>query len=141
MAKRAHTGWAITAASLPMFAVALNNLVVTNALPQIANEFSATQTELQWVVSAYILAFAGLLLTGAALGDRYGRRRVFILALLLFTVGSVGCALSGSIATLIVARIVQGMGAAAVQPLSLTLVAAAVPARKRNAALGVWGGV
>ncbi|MEV6802721.1 MFS transporter [Micromonospora rifamycinica] len=136
-----HTGLGLLAASVPMFMVALDNLVVTNALPSIRNELDATEVELQWVVNAYVLAFAGLLLTGAALGDRFGRRRTFVGGIVLFIVGSIGSALSGSIGLLIAARVVQGVGAAAVQPLSLTLVAGAVPPGRRNAAIGLWGGI
>ncbi|MFB4308121.1 MFS transporter [Actinomadura sp. GTD37] len=133
--------WGIAAASVPMFMVALNNLVVTNALPDIRADLDATVTGLQWVVNGYILAFAGLLLTGAALGDRYGRRRVFIGGIVLFCVGSVACALSASVPALVAARVLQGAGAAAVQPLSLVLLASAVPESKRSAAVGLWGGV
>ncbi|TCO60616.1 MFS transporter [Actinocrispum wychmicini] len=141
VARRVAPGWTILAASVPMFMVSLNNLVVTNALPAIRKDFGTDVTDLQWVVNGYVLAFASLLLTGAALGDRYGRRQVFLIGVALFTVGSVACALSDSIPALITARVVQGVGAAAVQPLSLTLLAAAVPEQKRSAALGLWGGV
>ncbi|WP_199191214.1 MFS transporter [Amycolatopsis sp. CA-126428] len=138
----ARTGWVIIASSVPMFLVSLNNLVVTNALPAIGTSLGISRvTDLQWVVNGYILAFAGLLLTGAALGDRYGRRAVFAGALVVFAVGSAGCALAPDAGLLVAARAVQGMGAAAVQPLSLTLVAGAVPAAKRSVAIGLWGGV
>ncbi|MFI9161988.1 MFS transporter [Kitasatospora aureofaciens] len=141
MTGRARTGLAFLAASLPMLMVSLNNLVVTNALPEISRDLSVGVAQLQWVVNGYILAFAGLLLTAAALGDRYGRRAVFLAGIALFGAGSVGCALSGSVTTLVAARVVQGLGAAAVQPLSLTLVAEAAPANRRSAAIGLWGGV
>ncbi|GAA0637486.1 hypothetical protein GCM10010174_69050 [Kutzneria viridogrisea] len=139
--RRVKPGFAILAASVPMFMVSLNNLVVTNALPAIRKDFSAEVSNLQWVVNAYVLAFASLLLTGAALGDRYGRRTVFVIGVVVFSLGSVECALANSLTTLVIARVVQGIGAAAVQPLSLTLLAAAVPERRRSAALGLWGGV
>jgi EmrB/QacA subfamily drug resistance transporter len=141
MAKKPSTVLAIAGASLPMFMVSLNNLVVTNALPDIAKSLTISVTGLQWVVNAYILTFAGLLLTGSALGDRYGRRRVFLAGILLFSLGSIGCALATSGDMLIAARVLQGAGAAAVQPISLTLVVGAVPATKRSAAVGLWGGV
>jgi EmrB/QacA subfamily drug resistance transporter len=124
-----------------MLMVSLNNLVVTNALPAISSDLSTTISQLQWVVNGYVLAFAGLLLTAAALGDRYGRRRVFLYGIALFAAGSVGCALSHSVTMLVGARVVQGVGAAAVQPLSLTLVADAVPETRRSATIGMWGGV
>ncbi|WDM17592.1 MFS transporter [Streptomyces lavenduligriseus] len=133
--------WALIATSLPMFMVSLDNLIVTNALPEISREFGVRQSELQWVMNGYVLAFAGLLLASAALGDRFGRRRVFLAGVALFTASSIACALAGSVGTLIAARIVQGAGAAAILPVSLTLAVAAVPRRQRNMAVGVWGGV
>lgn len=141
MTKRVPVGWAIVASSIPMFIVALNNLVVTNALPQISKDFSASITDLQWVINAYVLAFAGLLLTSAALGDRYGRKLVFLVGVGVFTVGSVGCALATSTGALIGARVVQGIGAAAILPLSLTVLAAAVSPKMRSAAIGIWSGI
>nr|WSZ99709.1 MFS transporter [Streptomyces sp. NBC_00857] len=141
MAGPARTVWPFMAASLPMLLVSLNNLVVTNALPEISTDLGTTVSELQWVVNGYILAFAGLLLTAAALGDRYGRRAVFLGGIMVFAIGSAGCALSDSTTTLVLARVVQGLGAAAVQPLSLTLVAGAVPEHARSTAIGLWGGV
>lgn len=135
------TAAAIAAASLPMFMVSLNNLVVTNALPAIAKNLTISIADLQWVVNSYILAFAGLLLTAAALGDRYGRRRVFLTGIALFSLGSVACALATTGTALIAARVLQGVGAAAIQPLSLTLVVGAVPAVRRSAAIGLWGAV
>ncbi|MDG9722026.1 MULTISPECIES: MFS transporter [unclassified Streptomyces] len=133
--------WALIATSLPMFMVSLDNLIVTNALVDIGKDFDVKQSELQWVMNGYVLAFAGLLLAGAALGDRFGRRRVFLSGVVLFTVSSVGCALAGSVETLIAARVLQGAGAAAILPVSLTLAVAAVPRAQRNMAVGVWGGV
>ncbi|OLZ52382.1 MFS transporter [Amycolatopsis coloradensis] len=124
-----------------MFMVALDNLVVTSALAKIAEDFGVRQSTLQWVVNGYVLAFAGLLLAGAALGDRFGRRRVFLLGIALFTVASAACAISGSVETLVAARVLQGAGAAMILPVSLTLAVAAVPEKQRNMAVGVWGGV
>ncbi|WP_284581901.1 DHA2 family efflux MFS transporter permease subunit [Streptomyces sp. 2P-4] len=128
----------ITATSVPMFMVALNNLVVSTALPTLARDLSADTQDLQWFVNAYVLAFACLLLTGAALGDRFGRRRVFLLGIGLFTAASVYCGLCDTTAELIAGRTAQGVGAAAVMPLSMTLLAQAVPANRRNLALGLW---
>ncbi|MEV2274686.1 MFS transporter [Nocardiopsis sp. NPDC049922] len=132
---------AIVATALPMFMVALDNLIVTHALPQIRAEFGGGQSQLQWVVNAYVLAFAGLLMAGSALGDRFGRRGVFAVALTVFTLASVWCATASSLGELMLARALQGAGAAAVLPLSLTLAAAAVDLRHRNAAIGAWGGI
>ncbi|WP_147793845.1 DHA2 family efflux MFS transporter permease subunit [Cellulomonas sp. Y8] len=132
---------ALLAASLPMFMATLDNLVVTSALPVLQAELGATLTDLQWVVNAYTLAFATLMIAAATLGDRWGRRRTFLGGIAVFTLGSIAAALAGSPDALIAARALQGVGAAAVMPLSLTLLAAAVPASRRAMAIGVWGGV
>ncbi|MFC9325011.1 MFS transporter [Kitasatospora sp. NPDC057015] len=132
---------ALLATSVPMFMVSLDNLVVTNALNEMSADLRVGQSELQWVVNGYVLAFAGLLLAGAALGDRFGRRRVFLGGVALFTLGSAACGLSGTAEQLIAARALQGAGAAAILPVSLTLAVAAVPAARRALAVGVWGGV
>jgi EmrB/QacA subfamily drug resistance transporter len=114
---------------------------VTNALPVIKTELGASLTDLQWFVNAYTLAFAALLLTASAIGDRLGRRRIFLAGIALFTAASAACALATEPWMLICARAVQGVGAAAVMPLSLTLLSAAVPAKMRSAAIGIWGGI
>src|SRR5439155_27326323 len=101
----------------------------------------ASISQLEWTVNAYTLTFAVLLLTGAALGDRFGRRRMFVLGLLLFTGASVAAALSTSANALDIARAVQGVGGAIVTPLTLTILSAAVPAERRGLALGIWGGI
>ncbi|WP_160049994.1 MULTISPECIES: MFS transporter [unclassified Nocardiopsis] len=132
---------AVVAIAVPMFMVALDNLIVTHALPQIRAEFGGGQSQLQWVVNAYVLAFAGLLMAASALGDRFGRRRVFAVAVAVFTLASAWCATSSSLGELMAARVLQGAGAAALLPLSLTLTAAAVRPEHRNAAVGAWGGV
>jgi EmrB/QacA subfamily drug resistance transporter len=119
--------------------VSLDNLVVTTAVPVIRRDLHATISQLEWTVNAYTLTFAVLLLPAAALGDRLGRRRVFVWGLALFTVASAAAALAPSAGALIAARAVQGVGGAAVLPLSLTLLTSAVPASRRGAALGVWG--
>ncbi|MFD5268073.1 MFS transporter [Streptomyces sp. NPDC058335] len=132
---------AVVACSVPMFMVALDNLVVSTALHTLAVDLRANTQELQWFVNAYVLSFACLLMTGAALGDRFGRRRVFVAGVVLFTMASAGCGLADSSGELIAFRAVQGLGAAAVMPLSLTLLSQAVPERLRGMALGVWSGV
>jgi EmrB/QacA subfamily drug resistance transporter len=132
---------ALVAASLPMFMATLDNLVMTGALPVISADLRPTVEQLQWFVNAYTLAFATLMLPAAALGDRFGRRRVFVGGVALFTLASVAAALAGTAEALVAARAVQGAGAAAIFPLSLTLLVAAVPASRRALAIGVWGGV
>ena len=132
---------ALTAASLPMFMSTLDNLVMTSALPVIQADLGASIEQLQWMVNAYTLTFATLMLTAATLGDRWGRRRVFLGGIALFTLASIGSALATSAGALILARAVQGAGGAAIMPLSLTLLAGAVPVSRRAMAIGVWGGV
>ena len=132
---------AILAASLPMFMATLDNLVMTTALPVVQADLGASVGELSWFVNAYTLTFATFMLPAATLGDRLGRRRVMLAGVVLFTLASIAAALSTSADALIAARAVQGLGAAAIMPLSLSLLASAVPANKRAAAIGIWGGV
>ncbi len=132
---------AIVAASLPMFMATLDNLVMTNALPSIRLDLGATVEELQWFVNAFTLSFASFILMAAALGDRFGRRTVFVIGIVVFTIASVFSALSYEPWMLIVSRAVQGFGAAAVMPLSLTLLVGSVADRFRPLAIGVWGGI
>lgn len=132
---------AIVAASLPMFMATLDNLVVTSALPVIARDLDATIEQLQWVVNAYTLSFATLMLMAVGLGDRFGRRSVFLGGIVVFTLASAAAALATEPWMLIAARAVQGAGAAALLPLSLTLLAGSVSARLRPAAIGIWGGI
>ena len=133
--------WAFVLTSLAGFMVTLDNLVVTTALPVIRHDLGASLDGLEWTVNAYTLTFAVLLLTGAALGDRFGRRRMLALGLAIFTVSSAAAALAPSILALDVARAFQGIGGAIVMPLTLTILSAAVPQEKRGLALGAWGGI
>ena len=136
-----HKGWTLVLASLGLFMVALDTLVVTTALPVLRVDLGASLSELEWTVNAYNLAFACFLLTGAALGDRFGRRGMFGVGLLVFTAASAAAALSPDVTALIAARTVQGAGAAIVMPLTLTLISEAFPAEKRGVAIGLWGGI
>jgi EmrB/QacA subfamily drug resistance transporter len=133
--------WAFILASAAGFMVTLDNLVVTTALPVIRTDLGAGLGGLEWTVNAYTLTFAVLLLTGAALGDRFGRRRMLAIGLTIFTVSSAAAALAPSILALDVARAFQGIGGAIVMPLTLTILAAAVPPERRALALGAWGGI
>ncbi len=135
------TYWTLAITSLALFMVSLDNLVVTTALPVIKSELHASISQLEWTVNAYTLTFAVLLLTGAALGDRFGRRRMFVLGLLLFTGASAAAALSTSANALDISRALQGVGGAIVTPLTLTILSAAVPKERRGLALGIWGGI
>jgi EmrB/QacA subfamily drug resistance transporter len=138
---RPTTIWTLVITSLALFMVSLDNLVVTTALPVIRHSLHASLSQLEWTVNAYTLTFAVLLLTGAALGDRFGRRRMFVTGLLLFTGASALAAVSTSANLLDVARALQGIGGAIVMPLTLTILSAAVPAERRGMALGIWGGI
>jgi EmrB/QacA subfamily drug resistance transporter len=120
---------------------ALDTLVVANSLPALRRSLHANLSDLEWTVNAYNLAFAVALLTGAALGDRYGRKRMYWIGLLGFTIGSAAAAVSPSVGALIAARGVQGLAAAIVMPMTLTLISEAFPAAKRGAAIGLWGGI
>ena len=133
--------WTLAIVSTALFMAVLDNLVVSVALPSIRRSLGASIQNLEWTVNAYVLAYAVLLLTGAALGDRFGRKRTFIAGLVLFTASSAAAAVAPSTATLIAARAAQGAGAAVMTPLTLTLLAAAFPAERRGLALGVWSGV
>lgn len=140
--RRAVPMWlAIIAASLPMFMSTLDNLVMTNALPTIRGDLGASVEELQWFVNAYTLSFASFILMAAALGDRFGRRTVFVAGVVVFTLASVYSALSTESWMLIGGRAVQGFGAAAIMPLSLTLLVGSVSTRMRPLAIGIWGGI
>ncbi|MFL5845994.1 MAG: MFS transporter [Solirubrobacteraceae bacterium] len=133
--------WTLAIVSVALFMTTLDNLVVSNALPSIRAGLGASVESLQWTVNAYTLSFAVLLLTGAALGDRFGRRRMFIIGLGVFTGASAVAALAPSVGALVAARAVQGAGAAMVLPLTLTLLSEAIAPERRGLALGIWSGV
>src|SRR5881409_2572761 len=133
--------WTLVLSSLGLFMAALDTLVVTTALPVLRVDLHASLTDLEWTVNAYNLSFACFLLTGAALGDRFGRKRMFGVGLSVFTAASAAAALSPTVTALIAARAVQGAGAAIVMPLTLTLISEAFPVEKRGAAIGLWGGI
>ena len=141
MSQAARTTWIFAITGVGLFMAVLDNLVVTNALPAIRVSLGASIENLEWTVNAYTLAFAVLLLTAAALGDRFGRRRVFAIGVALFTVASAAAALSPNVETLIASRALQGAGAAAIMPLSLTILSEAVPAARRGAAIGIWSAI
>jgi EmrB/QacA subfamily drug resistance transporter len=131
--------WAVLITSVAGFITALDNLIVTTALPSIREDLGGGLEDLEWTVSAYTLTFAVLLMFGASLGDRFGRRRLFVLGLGIFTAASAAAALAPGMNELIAARAAQGVGAAIVTPLTLTLLSAAVPAERRGVAFGIWG--
>ena len=138
---RPEQGWALGLASAASFMVVLDLLVVATALSTIRRDLGASLGQLEWTINAYTLSFAVLLLTAAALGDRFGRRRLFAAGLGLFAAASAACALAPGIGWLIAARAVQGAGAAMIMPLGLALLNAAFPPQRRGWAMGIFGGV
>jgi EmrB/QacA subfamily drug resistance transporter len=134
-------GWTLALASLGAFMSALDVVVVSTALPTLHTQLGATLPDLEWTINAYNLVFGCLMLTGAALGDRFGRRRMYTAGLLIFVLGSAMAALAPSVGLLIAARVVQGAGGAVLVPLTLTLISDAFPVEKRGSAIGIWGGV
>src|SRR5919108_10472 len=139
--KMNRSGWTLAIVSVALFMVTLDNLVVTNALVSIREDLGASLEQLEWTVNAYTLSFAVFLLTAAALGDRLGRRSVFVAGLGVFTLASAAAALAPSTDGLIAARAMQGLGAAVITPLTLTLLSEEFPAERRGLALGIWSGV
>ena len=131
--------WTLILGSLTSFLVGLDALVVTTALPTLHQELGASVEELGWTINAYGLAFAASILTGSTLGDRFGRRRVFMVGIAVFTIASVLCALSPNVESLIAARTLQGIGGGIAVPLSLALITAVTPPELRGKALGIWG--
>jgi EmrB/QacA subfamily drug resistance transporter len=139
--RRSNVVWTLAITSVALFMVVLDNLVVSTALPVIRVDLDASIEELEWTVNAYTLTFAVFLLTGAALGDRFGRRRMFATGIAIFTLASAGAALAPTIDALIAARAIQGIGGALVMPLTLTILSTAFPAERRGVALGMWGAI
>lgn len=133
--------WTLALTSVAFFMVALDSLVVVTALPSIHRELGGSISTLEWTVNAFTITYAAGIITAAALGDRLGRRRIFVSGLLLFTVSSIACAVSPTVGLLIAARGVQGLGAAMVMPLSLTILTAAFPPERRGSIVGIWGGI
>src|SRR5918994_7116154 len=121
MTPRTNKIWTLALTSLASFMVALDGLVVTTALTRIRADLGASLAELEWTINAYALSFAVLLMAGAAIGDRSGRRRMFVAGIAVFTVASAACALAPTMGWLIAARTVQGAGAALVMPLAMAL--------------------
>ncbi len=141
MSHKTSMWWTFAITSVALFMVTLDNLVVTTALPVIRTDLHSGLSGLEWTVNAYTLTFAVLLLTGAALGDRFGRRLLFTIGISIFTLASAAAALAPSIGALDAARAVQGLGGAIVMPLTLTILSGAVPPERRGLALGAWGGI
>src|SRR5207253_467573 len=133
--------WTLGALSFALFMIMLDNTIVNVALPAIKSDLRIGTSEHAWVVTAYALTFAVLLLTGGKLGDLYGRRLIFTIGLIVFTASSLACGLSSSATELIAARAVQGIGSALMMPATLSIITATFAARERGMAIGIWAGV
>jgi EmrB/QacA subfamily drug resistance transporter len=133
--------WTLAAVSFGLFMIMLDNTVVNVALPSIRADLGISISELEWVVNAYALTFGVLLLTGGKLADLIGRRRIYIAGLVIFTGASLWCGLAGGAASLIAARTVQGVGAAMLNPATLSIITATFPPKQRGTAIGIWAGV
>jgi EmrB/QacA subfamily drug resistance transporter len=129
------------AVSFGLFMIMLDNTVVNVALPTMQRDLHVSVSQLEWVVIAYALTFAALLITGGKLGDLYGRRRLFVIGLAIFTLSSLACGLASSAGFLIGARTVQGVGAALMSPATLSIIVATFPPKQRGTAIGIWAGV
>jgi EmrB/QacA subfamily drug resistance transporter len=133
--------WTLGAVSFGLFMIMLDNTVVNVALPTIQHELGASLSELEWIVTGYALSFAALMLTGGKLADLFGRRLIFVSGIALFTVSSLMCGLSNAGDELIAWRVVQGIGAALMNPATLAIISATFPPRQRGMAIGIWAGV
>lgn len=133
--------WTLGAVAFALFMIMLDNTIVNVALPAIQLDLGIDVSGLEWIVTGYALSFAVLMLTGGKLADMYGRRRIFVIGLSIFTASSLACGLAGSAEMLIAARVVQGVGAALMMPATLALITAAFPPQQRGTALGTWAGV
>jgi EmrB/QacA subfamily drug resistance transporter len=133
--------WTLAAVSFGLFMIMLDNTVVNVALPSIQRDLDASLSQLEWIVAGYALSFASLMLIGGKLADAYGRRRIFVLGIVIFTVASLLCGLADSGETLVAARVLQGAGAALMNPATLSIIAATFPPAQRGAAIGIWAGV
>jgi EmrB/QacA subfamily drug resistance transporter len=133
--------WTLAAVVFGLFMIMLDNTVVNVALPSIRADLGMSVSQLEWVVNGYFLTFAVLMLTGGKLADLLGRRLIFIVGLVIFTASSLACGLADSSTTLIAARVVQGVGAALMNPATLSIITATFPPRQRGMAIGIWAGV
>src|SRR5438045_1602014 len=133
--------WTLAAVAFGLFMIMLDNTVVNVALPSIQKDLGIAISQLEWIVTAYALVFAALMITGGKLADLYGRRRIFTTGLTVFTLSSLACGLAPSAGVLIGARAVQGIGAALMMPATLSIITATFPPKERGTAIGIWAGV
>ena len=137
----ANRGWTVALGSIASFMIGLDVLVIMTAVSTLHTEFGTDAAGIGWTINAYEIGFAALILTGSAIGDRYGRKSVFILGVAWFTLGSMWCALSNSIEMLVIARAFQGLGGGIATSLALAVITASTPPQKRGAVFGIWGAV
>ena len=133
--------WTLAAVSFGLFMIMLDNTIVNVALPSIQRSLGLKISELEWVVTGYALTFGALMLTGGKLADLFGRRRIFVAGLVVFTGSSLACGLANGASVLIAARVVQGLGAAMMNPATLSIITVTFPPRQRGTAIGIWAGV
>ncbi|HET9121217.1 MAG TPA: MFS transporter, partial [Solirubrobacterales bacterium] len=133
--------WTLGAVAFGLFMIMLDNTIVNVALPSIQRDLNIGISELEWVFNGYALTFGVLMLTGGKLADLMGRRRMFVIGLVVFTASSLACGLAGSAGVLIAARVVQGVGAALMNPATLSIITVTFPPRQRGTAIGIWAGV
>src|SRR6266536_2542437 len=133
--------WTLAAVSFGLFMIMLDNTIVNVALPTLQRSLHLKISELEWVVTGYALTFGALMLTGGKLADLFGRRLIFVVGLVIFTASSLACGLAGSATVLIAARVVQGVGAALMNPSTLSIITVTFPPRQRGTAIGIWAGV
>jgi EmrB/QacA subfamily drug resistance transporter len=133
--------WTLAAVAFGLFMIMLDNTVVNVALPSIQRDLGVDLSELEWIVAGYALTFAALMLIGGKLADAFGRRLLFVIGIAIFTLSSLACGLADSGSVLIAARIVQGVGAAMMNPATLSIIAATFPPKERGTAIGIWAGV
>src|ERR1700757_3860676 len=133
--------WTLGAVSFGLFMIMLDNTIVNVALPTLQRSLGLKISELEWIVTGYALTFGAFMLTGGKLADLLGRRRIFVVGLIVFTAASLACGLAGSAAVLIGARVVQGLGAAMMNPATLSIITVTFPPHQRGTAIGIWGGV
>src|SRR6201997_2725265 len=133
--------WTLAAVSFGLFMIMLDNTIVNVALPTIQSSLHLKVSELEWVVTGYALTFGALMLTGGKLADLFGRRLIFVVGLVIFTLSSLGCGLAGGASILIAARVVQGVGAALMNPSTLSIITVTFPPKQRGTAIGIWAGV
>ena len=133
--------WTLGAVAFGLFMIMLDNTVVNVALPAMQSSLHLKISELEWVVAGYALTFGAFMLTGGKLADLFGRRRIFVIGLVIFTGSSLACGLAGTATVLIAARVVQGLGAALMNPATLSIITVTFPPRERGTAIGIWAGV